>query len=56
MEEQPGEAGLAGGLQGDESHAECNEQSDLRGETFAPRSASTTSKHREEIIAPFSPN
>lgn len=25
-----------GGAAGDESHAECNEQSDLRGETFAP--------------------
>lgn len=32
-----GEAGLAGGgAAGDESHAECNEESDLRGEMFAP--------------------
>lgn len=31
-----GEAGLAGGAARDESHAECNEESDVRGEMCSP--------------------
>lgn len=45
-----------GGAARDESHAECNEESDVRAEMCSPWSASTTSKPREEIIVPFSLN
>lgn len=40
----------------DESPAECNEESDVRGDVCSPLSASTMSTPREEIIVPFSPN
>lgn len=36
MEEQNVEAVSAGGLQGNESHAECNEESDLRSDMCSP--------------------
>lgn len=51
MEEQQSEMGRLAwrGAARDASHAECNEESDLRGEMCSPWSASTTREHYSSI-------